>query len=92
MSNRKKEQIIRVDNLVIHAKNVEIINEGRDHAHDMEEHANEMGNHADEIRDHEQDRRDPWGFFWGRQQANNVGDQGEFMDVGVENNEGHHHN
>ncbi|MCH1627030.1 hypothetical protein [Fredinandcohnia quinoae] len=80
MSNRKREQVIRVDNLVIHAKNVEIINEGRDHDYPR--------------RDHDYPRRDPWGFFWGRQQPSNLGEQEEIMDVEVEdeNIEDHHHN
>jgi len=52
MSKSKKEQVIRVDNLVIHAKEVKIITEKKhDHDHDDDRHER---------------RRDPWGMLWGR--------------------------
>lgn len=47
---RSGERVIHVDKLVIHAKEVEIINEGHGHGHEPRP-----------------PRRDPWGFFWGRQ-------------------------
>lgn len=50
MSKSKKEQVIRVDNLVIHAKEVKIITEKK-HDHDDDRHER---------------RRDPWGMLWGR--------------------------
>lgn len=53
---RSGEKIIHVDKLVIHAKKVEIINEGHEREH-------EDGHEQRPSR-----RRDPWGFFWGRQQ------------------------
>ncbi|WP_074433087.1 hypothetical protein [Neobacillus dielmonensis] len=55
--SEKKGKVIHVDNLIIHAKNVEIvdpesvkINHGRHEENNMEDHF---------------PRRDPWGFFWG---------------------------
>lgn len=51
MSDKKKGKVIHVENLTIHAKNVEII---RDHRR-REENRRPT------------EERDPWGFFWGRQ-------------------------
>ncbi|PMC39080.1 hypothetical protein CJ195_03830 [Bacillus sp. UMB0899] len=50
MSKPKKEQVIKVDKLVIHANEVKIITEKK---HDHED-------------DHHERRRDPWGLLWGR--------------------------
>lgn len=52
LSKPKKEQVIKVDNLVIHAKEVKIITEKK-HNHDEDHH-------------HHERRRDPWGLLWGR--------------------------
>lgn len=52
MSKKGKEQVIKVDKLVIHAKEVKVIEE-RDH-------------HDDRDHDRYERKRDPWGLFWGR--------------------------
>lgn len=58
--SENKGKVIHVNNLIIHAKNVEIVNPDivtidreKHHEHNREE-------------DHSQ-RRDPWGSFWGWQ-------------------------
>lgn len=53
MSERKESKVIHVDKLIIHAKEVEIINERND------------DHHYQQPRRH----RDPWGSFWGRPQS-----------------------
>ncbi|WP_442595792.1 hypothetical protein [Neobacillus sp. D3-1R] len=63
MSQEKRsgnERVIHVDKLVIHAKEVEIINEGRDHGRDRDRDRDHRG------PDHRGPRRDPWEFMWGR--------------------------
>ncbi len=55
----KKGKTIHVDHLTIHAKNVEIV----DPENVVVSRKNQMGQHEE---DHFP-RRDPWGFFWGRQ-------------------------
>ncbi|KRG15091.1 hypothetical protein ACA30_07885 [Virgibacillus soli] len=55
MSHEKKPKEIHVENLVIHAKNVEI----------KEEHRNRPP------------QRNPWGFFWGRNQEDTEGEYSE---------------
>ncbi|MBS4200347.1 hypothetical protein KHA93_11965 [Bacillus sp. FJAT-49732] len=50
MSNEKKPKEIHVENLIIHAQNVEVIDE---------RHNREREREAPPVRD-------PWGFFWGR--------------------------
>jgi hypothetical protein len=52
--SKKSEKIIRVNNLVIHAENVEIND------------ANNVKITGKEIETPDNRRRDPWGFFWGR--------------------------
>lgn len=50
MTERNMDKVIRVENLIIRAKNVKVVEERRD---------------RDKDRDHDR-RRDPWSFFWGR--------------------------
>ena len=58
MSKPKKEQVIKVDHLVIHAKEVKIITEKK---------------HDDDHHHHEREkRRDPWGMVWGRRPDHDV--------------------
>jgi hypothetical protein len=52
--SKKSEKIIRVNNLVIHAENVEIID------------AKDVKFTGKKIETPDNQRRDPWGFFWGR--------------------------
>jgi hypothetical protein len=54
MSQGKKEKVIRVDKLIIHAKEVDIIHERKED--DL----------IDERRKDDFNRIDPWGFLWGR--------------------------
>lgn len=54
--SEKKGKVIHVDNLIIHAKNVEFV--------DSE---NVKINRGRNIETTEIPRRDPWGFFWGPQ-------------------------
>ncbi|MDF0727871.1 hypothetical protein PY093_14430 [Cytobacillus sp. S13-E01] len=70
MSGNKKEKVIYVDNLIIHAKNVEII-------HDR------IDDHIDDRKEGDFSRRDPWGLFWGkRKQMDEVNEQeGEIQDI-----------
>ncbi|WP_251551447.1 hypothetical protein [Neobacillus muris] len=56
MSN-KKSKVIHVDHLIIHAKNVEII--------DPENVKINRGGHEEPTMEETFPRRDPWGFFWG---------------------------
>lgn len=51
MSNEKKTKEIHVENLIIHAQNVEFVEERHNREREMEAPA---------------PARDPWGFFWGR--------------------------
>ncbi|WP_462409477.1 hypothetical protein [Neobacillus sp. Marseille-QA0830] len=53
----KKEKVIHVDNLIIHAKNVEIVDPENVKINRGKHEESSMGDHAP--------RRDPWGFFWG---------------------------
>ncbi|MCJ8007662.1 hypothetical protein ACFFF5_20465 [Lederbergia wuyishanensis] len=52
MSNERKPKEIHVENLIIHAQNVEVVEE----RHNRERGRNREASPA----------RDPWGFFWGR--------------------------
>ncbi|MGG5253510.1 hypothetical protein ACQYAD_08440 [Neobacillus sp. SM06] len=55
----KKGKTIYVDHLTIHAKNIEIVDPD-----------NVVINRKHQTDTHEEEhfpRRDPWGFFWGRQ-------------------------
>lgn len=56
----KKEKIIRVDNLVIHANNVEIVD-----AENVEIKRAKNIKHEDHHREEEMNRRHPWDSFWG---------------------------
>lgn len=62
--NNKKERVIRVDNLVIHAKNVEIVD-----AENVEikraKNIKHDDHQRDERREEEENRRHPWDMFWG---------------------------
>jgi len=51
--HKKKKKVIHVENLVIHAENVDFI---RERPHRERERKRERDVHE----------RDPWGFFWGR--------------------------
>ncbi|UHA58440.1 hypothetical protein KDJ21_016445 [Metabacillus litoralis] len=51
--SKRKEQVIKVDTLVIHAREVKVV-EDRDRHDDHRED------------DRYERRRDPWGMFWGR--------------------------
>ena len=51
MSDKKQGKVIHVENVTIHAKNVEFTHEHRRREEDRR---------PDE-------RRNPWGWFWGRQ-------------------------
>lgn len=51
MTEKKRDKVIRVENLIIRAKNVKVVEEGRD---------------RDKDWDHDRRRRDLWNFFWGR--------------------------
>ena len=53
----KKKKVLHVDNLIIHANNVEIIQENQDRNH--------QGEPQGEVQA-EQVRRHPWDLFWGR--------------------------
>ncbi|MBS4195429.1 hypothetical protein [Lederbergia citri] len=52
MSNEKKPKEIHVENLIIHAQNVEFVDDGHNREREVQREAPPM--------------RDPWGFFWGR--------------------------
>lgn len=52
MSKKKRSKVIHVDRLVVHAKEVEVIQE--------------KGEREEETNIQERPRRDPWEFFWGR--------------------------
>ncbi|UQD50967.1 hypothetical protein C0971_02100 [Bacillus methanolicus] len=54
MSKDKKEKVIHVDKLIIHAKEVDIIHERKE------------DDSRDERKRDDFQRMDPWGFFWGR--------------------------
>jgi hypothetical protein len=59
MSKGKKERVIHVDNLIIHAKNVKIIHDKEDHHHHQPKETHE---HIAE----ESPRRNHWdSFMWG---------------------------
>ncbi len=58
MSKQKKEQVIRVDNLVIHAKEVKIVTD--------KDHNVKQGRH--------EKRRDPWGMLLGSRSIENEED------------------
>lgn len=63
MSKEKKEKILRVQNLVIHADNVEIIQE-RDKKH--KDHHDHIGHEQHKEHEHSNSRRNVWSSFWGR--------------------------
>ncbi|WP_174727192.1 hypothetical protein [Mesobacillus harenae] len=67
----KKKKIIHVDNLIIHAKKVEIIDDSREDA-------------KVEVKEDPIARRDPWGFFWGRQQRDIEYEQPEAIEDSVD--------
>ncbi|EIJ82290.1 hypothetical protein PB1_05150 [Bacillus methanolicus PB1] len=54
MSKGKKEKVIHVDKLIIHAKEVDIIHERKE------------DDRRDERKRDDFQRIDPWGFLWGR--------------------------
>lgn len=61
--SEKKKKVLRVDNLIIHAENIEIIDNRQEAP----------------IKNHKEDRfprRDPWNnFFWGRKPREAVNEQ-----------------
>jgi len=58
--SKKKEKVIHVDNLIIHAKNVEIVEAEKN------EKNHEKNLDASESHNEEQlPMRDPWDFLWG---------------------------
>jgi hypothetical protein len=66
----KKGKVIHVNNLIIHAKNVEIV----DPKHVTMGHSN----HSEPNQDDHVQMRDPWGFFWGlppREEGNDLEQQ-----------------
>ncbi|GIN89180.1 hypothetical protein J6TS1_11150 [Siminovitchia terrae] len=62
MSKEKKEKVIKVENLVIHAQNVDFI---RDRHRERED------------REREMQARDPWEFFLGRPRPPHTVDEEE---------------
>lgn len=58
--SEKKEKVIHVNNLIIHAKHVEIV-DPESVVIDREKHHHE--HHQEE--DHIHHGRNPWGSFWG---------------------------
>lgn len=55
--SEKKGKVIHVNNLIIHAKNVQIV--------DPENVTIDGGKHHDHNQGDHGQTRDPWGFFWG---------------------------
>ncbi len=53
--SKKKDKVVHVDKLIVHAKNVEIIRDHDRHHHDDKK-----------KRETHEGRRDPWEFLWGR--------------------------
>jgi hypothetical protein len=65
--SEKKGKVIHVNNLIIHAKNVEIV---------RPEHVKiDQGKHIEHNQGDHVQGRDPWGFFWGRPTGEEVNEQ-----------------
>jgi hypothetical protein len=62
--SEKKGKVIHVNNLIIHAKNVEIV--------DPEHVIIDRGKHLEHNQEDRGQMRDPWGFFWGLQPGEEV--------------------
>lgn len=79
--SEKKEKIIHVNNLILHAKNVEIVdaeNVEINRAKNIETNDNRKEDHFP--------RRDPWDFFWrGRPRKEGNEQEGEKENLEIDN-------